>query len=147
LAHQHLRAGKVVFLSFDIETGGEFCGILQLSAEIARIELLPSTTAKGVVSSTGDTASAINRATENSYHFENIPSLLDRNIAEPEIAQNFLSCAATFPPTPTIPLNNAEVTATESSIHDGGTNVMPTNRCFRVQPCYCQLHRDATTTI
>ena len=80
-----------------------------------------------MVSSTGDTASAINRATENSYHFENIPSLLDRNTVEPEIAQNFLSCAATFPPTPTIPLNNAEVTATEGSIHDGGTNVMSTN--------------------
>ena len=54
LAHHHLRAGKVVFLSFDIETGGEFCDILQLSAEIARIELLPTTTAKCVVSSSSD---------------------------------------------------------------------------------------------
>ena len=69
MAHHHLRAGKVVFLSFDIETGGEFCGILQLSAEIARIELLPTTTAKGVVSSTGDTASSIRResGTFNSF--------------------------------------------------------------------------------
>jgi hypothetical protein len=33
LARHHLRAGKLVFISFDIETKGEFCSILHLSAE------------------------------------------------------------------------------------------------------------------
>ena len=47
LAHHHLRVGNPVFVSFDIETGGDFYGILQLSAEIAQIELLLKTTAKG----------------------------------------------------------------------------------------------------
>ena len=71
LAHHHLRAGKLVFVSFDLETGGEFCGILQLSAEISRIELLPKTNAKGIVSSTGDTASNIRRKVETFNSFVN----------------------------------------------------------------------------
>ena len=71
MAHHHLRAGKLVFISFDIETGGEFCGILQLSAEISRIELLPKINAKGIVSSTGDTASNIKREVETFNSFVN----------------------------------------------------------------------------
>ena len=70
--------------------------------------------------------SAVNQATENSYHFKNILALLDQNTTEPETAQDFLSYAATFPPTPTIPPNNAKVTDNKGSIHDGCTNVMST---------------------
>ena len=36
IAHNIIEGGKAVFISFDIETGGEFCGILQVSAEIFR---------------------------------------------------------------------------------------------------------------
>ena len=48
IAHPLLRDNKVAFLSFDIETGGEYCGILQLLAEIVRFELASKTTAKGL---------------------------------------------------------------------------------------------------
>ena len=43
IAHLGIRDEKIVFVSFDIETGGEYCGILQLSAEISRLELVPKT--------------------------------------------------------------------------------------------------------
>ena len=39
IAHPYFVNNKIVFLSFDIEMGGEHCGILQLSAEIVRIDL------------------------------------------------------------------------------------------------------------
>ena len=39
LAHHQFMDHKVVFVSFDIETGGEFCGILQMSAEMVRMEV------------------------------------------------------------------------------------------------------------
>ena len=42
LAHNKFVAKKVVFVSFDIETGGEYCGILQLFAEIVRVDVLPT---------------------------------------------------------------------------------------------------------
>ena len=69
IAHPLFRDNKVAFLSFDIETGGEHCGILQLSAEIVRFELAPTTTSKGVVSTTNDTAVNVRRGptTFNSY--------------------------------------------------------------------------------
>ena len=56
-------------MSFYIETGGEFCGILQLSAELVRLELVPTTTAKGGVSAANDTATSVKRdpLTFNSY--------------------------------------------------------------------------------
>ena len=38
-AYHEFKKDKVVFLSFDIETGGEYCGILQMSAEIIRAEI------------------------------------------------------------------------------------------------------------
>ena len=41
LAHHQFEANKVVFVSFDIETGGEYCGILQMSAEIVRLKVIP----------------------------------------------------------------------------------------------------------
>ena len=47
IAHDHFKGNKVVFVSFDIETGGEFCGILQISAELVRIEVVPTITSKG----------------------------------------------------------------------------------------------------
>lgn len=47
IAHHEINKNKLVFVSFDIETGGEYCGILQLSAEIIRMELIPKTTKKG----------------------------------------------------------------------------------------------------
>ena len=59
----------IAVLSFDIETGEEYCGILQLSAEIVRVELAPKTTAKGVVSTSNDTDVNVRRepTTFNSY--------------------------------------------------------------------------------
>ena len=68
IAHFLFRDNKVVFLPFDIETGRECCGILQLSAEIVWVELAPKTTAKGVISTLNDTAANVRRepATFNS---------------------------------------------------------------------------------
>ena len=51
-----------VYVSFDIETGGEYCGILQISAEMVRVELSPVATKKGP-STTLDYASTISRDT------------------------------------------------------------------------------------
>ena len=39
ITHPYFVNNKIVFLSSNIETGGEHCGILQLSAEIVRIDL------------------------------------------------------------------------------------------------------------
>ncbi len=36
IAHYDLKAKRIVFVSLDVETGGEYCGIIQLSAEIFR---------------------------------------------------------------------------------------------------------------
>ena len=71
--------------------------------------------------------STANGASENSYGFENIPVLLDQNIAEPETAQNTSLYTATTPPTPTNTLNNTEATDAKGNIHDGGTNGMSAN--------------------
>ena len=38
LIHDHVEAGTAIFVSFDIETGGEECGILQISAECFTLE-------------------------------------------------------------------------------------------------------------
>ena len=37
IAHHILEKNKNVFVSFDIETGGEYCGIIQISAQIMRM--------------------------------------------------------------------------------------------------------------
>ncbi len=34
IAHKHFSAGEAVFLSFDVETGGNHCGIVQLFCQI-----------------------------------------------------------------------------------------------------------------
>ena len=47
LAHFDFAQNNVALVSFDIETGGEFCWILQLSAEIFRAEIKPTITPKG----------------------------------------------------------------------------------------------------
>ena len=39
LLHHYIKQKKVVFLSLDLETGGEDCGIIQISGEIIRPEL------------------------------------------------------------------------------------------------------------
>ena len=39
ILHHHIKQEKVVFVSLDLESGGERCGIVQLSAEILRPEL------------------------------------------------------------------------------------------------------------
>ena len=68
LAHDCLKSGKVAFMSFDMETGGEHCGIVQLSAELFRMDLEPKVTKTGE-SASGDTASNVKRvaSTFNSY--------------------------------------------------------------------------------
>ena len=40
IAHNVLTDGSAVFLSFDIEIGGEYAGIIQLSAELVRMKLV-----------------------------------------------------------------------------------------------------------
>ena len=40
IAHYNLKAKRVVFVSLDVETGGEYCGIIQLSAELFRKKIL-----------------------------------------------------------------------------------------------------------
>jgi hypothetical protein len=35
-AHFDLKDNKIVFLSLDLETGGEYCGIIQLSSQLFR---------------------------------------------------------------------------------------------------------------
>jgi len=39
IAHHFISSGKAVYISLDMETGGEYCGIIQLSAEMARMEI------------------------------------------------------------------------------------------------------------
>ena len=57
----HLFAdGEICFLSFDIEHGGEYCGILQLSAEFVRLGIEEA--ANGSYSN--DKASYVHRHTE-----------------------------------------------------------------------------------
>lgn len=34
IAHHYITSGDVVYCSFDLETGGEYCGIVQISAEL-----------------------------------------------------------------------------------------------------------------
>jgi hypothetical protein len=43
IAHHDLRANRIVFVSLDVETGGEYCGIIQLSAELFRKNTANST--------------------------------------------------------------------------------------------------------
>jgi len=47
IAHHNIHSNKLAYISSGIETGGEYCGILQLPAEIVRIELVPKLKAKG----------------------------------------------------------------------------------------------------
>jgi len=58
IAYPEICNEKIVFVSFHIETGDEYCGILQLSAEISWLELVPKTTTKGIVAM-GDSAANI----------------------------------------------------------------------------------------
>jgi len=37
LIAQHYMPSKIVYVSFDVESGGEYCGIVQMSANIFRI--------------------------------------------------------------------------------------------------------------
>ena len=39
ILHHDIKQKKLIFASIDLETGGERCGIVQLSAEILRQEL------------------------------------------------------------------------------------------------------------
>jgi hypothetical protein len=43
IAHHDLKANKVVWCSLDLETGGEYCGIIQLSAELFRLNSVDPT--------------------------------------------------------------------------------------------------------
>ena len=67
---QHLLGrGEAVFLSLDVETGGEYCGILQLSAEICRM-----TIKKHGRSETKDKATDIRQDT-NTFNAYMIPAM------------------------------------------------------------------------
>ena len=47
IAHEHISTKKAVYLSLDIETGGENCGILQLSADISKLKIHLTGTSEG----------------------------------------------------------------------------------------------------
>ena len=67
-AHELYNSGDFVFISFDVETGGEDVGVIQISAEIFRLDLVRNkkTTGKykGQINEAGDTASNIRREPE-----------------------------------------------------------------------------------
>ena len=58
-AHHLIAAGKAVFLSLDIEHAGEYVGVIQLSAELFRLDLLPNGTG-----ARSDTAANIRRCVD-----------------------------------------------------------------------------------
>ena len=41
ISHNMITREKAILISFEIETGGEYCGILQIPDEIFRLELVP----------------------------------------------------------------------------------------------------------
>ena len=41
ICHHLFKEKKIVFVSLDLETGGENCGIVQLSAELVRLDIKP----------------------------------------------------------------------------------------------------------
>ena len=64
--HRLLKEKKLVFLSLDLETGGESCGIIQLSAEIVRVELK-----RGGKSAAKDTLAGLTRGTGTFHEVSN----------------------------------------------------------------------------
>ena len=54
MAQDKFEAKKLVFVSFDIETGREYCDILQMSAEIVRVDVFPTISKKGTTSNLKD---------------------------------------------------------------------------------------------
>ena len=40
MAHFHMLQNKIIYLVFDLEHGGEECGVLQLSGELVRLDLV-----------------------------------------------------------------------------------------------------------
>ena len=67
-AHELYNSGDFVFMSFDLETGGEDVGVVQISAEMFRLDLIwnkkTKSKYKGEVNEAGDTASNIRRDPE-----------------------------------------------------------------------------------
>jgi len=60
IAHFNYAQNNVVFISFNIKTVGEYCGIVQISAEMVLMEVVPIITKKGP-SSIKDYAANIRR--------------------------------------------------------------------------------------
>ena len=66
--HELHNKGEAVFISFDIETAGEQVGIVQISAEVFRLDLVRNKNKqgkhKGEINSAADTATNIRRDPE-----------------------------------------------------------------------------------
>ena len=66
--HELHNKGEVVFISFDVETAGEQVGIVQISAEVFRLNLVRNKNTqgkyKGEINSARDTATNIRRDPE-----------------------------------------------------------------------------------
>jgi hypothetical protein len=66
--HELHNKGETVFISFDIETAGEQVGIVQISAEVFRLDLVQNKNTqgkyKGQINSARDTATSIRRDPE-----------------------------------------------------------------------------------
>ena len=69
ILYHHFVQKKVVFLSFDTEVGGEYCGIVQMTAELARVDLNQTRTKKGTISPNKDFSSNVRREPATFNHF------------------------------------------------------------------------------
>ena len=67
ILHGHLNDGRVKFLSLDLETGGEECGMIQLSAEFVRPKLN-----RGGKTAAKDSLASLDRG-EDVFHAQNNP--------------------------------------------------------------------------
>ena len=80
----HLNDGTIKFLSLDLETGGEECGIIQLSAEFVRPKLH-----RGGKTAVKDSLESLERGDDNIFDKQNNPqgTVFDEYVQPPEDAE------------------------------------------------------------
>ena len=66
--HSHLNDGTLKFLSLDLETGGEECGIIQFSVELMRPKLH-----RGGKTAVKDSLKSLERGEDNIFDEQNNP--------------------------------------------------------------------------
>ena len=82
--HGRLNDGTIKFLSLDLETGGEECGIIQLSAEFVRPKLH-----RGGKTAVKDSLESLERGDDNIFDKQNNPqgTVFDEYVQPPEDAE------------------------------------------------------------